>query len=392
MVSKSQHERWMARALQLARRGEALASPNPLVGAVLVRDGRVVGEGFHTYAGRKHAEIVALERAGRKARGATLYINFEPCCHTGRTGPCTDALIAAGVRRVVAAMRDPNPLVAGRGFARLRRAGIRVDVGLYATEAKRLNEAFAKWIRTGLPFVTLKSAMTLDAKIAAPVAQAFQPVHHPRRHSRKGASITWITSPESRAEVQRMRHASDALLTGIGTVLADDPRLSDRTALPRRRRLLRVVLDSRLRLPLPSKLVRSARSPDTAGRSDVLVFTLADPDSTRARNLRQAGVEVVRVASRGGHVDLGAAMRELGRRQITSVLIEPGAKLARAAAQSGVVDKIVLFVAMQTMPGGLAIDADRLLGRKRKSAARVMLRHCGPDLVMEGYLRDAYIS
>ncbi|MGH9858950.1 MAG: bifunctional diaminohydroxyphosphoribosylaminopyrimidine deaminase/5-amino-6-(5-phosphoribosylamino)uracil reductase RibD, partial [Candidatus Acidiferrales bacterium] len=319
---------------------------------------------------------------------------FEPCCHTGRTGPCTDALIAAGVRRVVAAMSDPNPLVAGRGFARLRRAGIRVDVGLYEAEAKRLNEAFTKWIRTGLPFVTLKTAMTLDAKIAGPVAQAFQPGHDPHaaarlvtpsRQRRHGGSITWITSPESRAQVQRMRHAADALLTGIGTVLTDDPRLSDRTALPRRRRLLRVVLDSRLRLPPRSKLVRSARS-------DVLAFTLADPDSARARKLRKAGVEVVRVRDRSGKVDLRAVMQELGQRQIVSVLIEPGAQLARAAAESGVVDKVVLFVAMRTMPGGLAIDADRLLGRRQKSAARVTVRHCGPDLVMEGYLRDAYVS
>ncbi len=411
----------MARALELARRGEALASPNPMVGAVLVKDGRVVGEGFHTYEGRKHAEIIALERAGRKARGATLYINFEPCCHTGRTGPCADALIAAGVRRVVAAMRDPSPLVAGRGFARLRRAGTRVDVGFHGMEAKRLNEAFAKWIRTGVPFVTLKSAMTLDAKIAGSSKRrrrfgarvrsrpaALQSSLRSRFISRGGrqgrrvglagpagsrryeSSITWITSPQSRAEVQHMRHAADALLTGIGTVLADDPRLSDRTGLPRRRRLLRVVLDSRLRLPLRSKLVRSARSPDAAGRSDVLVFTLADPDSAHARKLRTAGVEVVRIEGRGGQVDLRAVMQELGRRRITSVLIEPGAQLARAVADSGMFDKVVLFVTMRTMPGGLAIDADRLLGRKRKSAARVTLRHCGPDLVVEGYLRDAY--
>lgn len=189
-----------------------------------------------------------------------------------------------------------------------------------------------------------------------------------------------------------MRHAADALLTGIGTVLADDPRLSDRTALPRRRRLLRVVLDSRLRLPLRSKLARAARSPDASGRSDVLVFTLTHADSARARKLRKAGVEVVRIEGRRGHVDLRAVMQELGHRQITSVLIEPGAQLARAAAESGVVDKVVLFVAMQTMPGGLTIDADRLLGRKNEGKAGVTLRHCGPDLVMEGYLRDAYVS
>lgn len=379
----------MARALALARRGEGLASPNPLVGAVLVRRGRVVGQGFHTYAGVKHAEVIALERAGSQARGATLYINLEPCCHTGRTGPCTDALIAAGVRRVVAAMRDPNPRVAGRGFARLRRAGIRVQVGLCEAEAQQLNASFAKWIRTGLPFVTLKSAMTLDAKIAGP----------PR--SRRRGSVTWITSPASRAEVQRMRHAHDALLTGIGTILADDPRLTDRSRRPRRRPLLRVVLDSRLRLPLKSQIVRSARH-------DVLVFTAAGADSTRARRLRKAGVEVLRLPARRGRLDLRVVLRELGRRQILSVMIEPGAQLAHAAAAAGVIDKLVLFIAPRIMGPGVAIDPAVLLSRPGPRPRRggftppayrrggfvtrppiFAFRRCGPDLIMEGYLRNA---
>ncbi len=360
----------MQRALALARRGEALASPNPLVGAVLVKRGRMVGEGFHTYAGVKHAEVLALEKAGKKARGATLYINLEPCCHTGRTGPCADALIAAGVRRVVAAMRDPNPQVAGRGFTKLRRAGIRVDVGLHEAEAQRLNEAFAKWIRTGLPFVTLKSAMTLDGKIAGP----------PR--SRRRGSVTWITSEQSRAEVQRMRHAHDALLTGIGTILADDPRLTDRSGRPRRRPLLRVILDSRLRLPLRSQLVRSARN-------DVLVFTAASTNSLRAQRLRQAGVEVLRVPARRGRLDLRAVLRELGRRQVLSVLIEPGAQLAHAAATAGVLDKLVLFIAPRIMGQGVAIDPARLLRARNGKSIPVTVRRCGPDLIMEGYLRAA---
>src|SRR5579863_4550054 len=247
---------FMDRALDLAARGVALTSPNPLVGAVLVRDGRVVSEAFHTYDGVRHAEIIALEAAGESARGATLFINLEPCCHTGRTGPCTQALIAAGVARVVAAMADPNPVVAGRGFKQLGAAGIEVSTGPREAEARRLNEAFARWIVSRKPLVTLKSALTLDGQLVLPGA-------------RKGARISqkdrWISSPESRAEVQRMRHVSDALLTGIGTVLVDDPLLTDRTGLPRRRKLLRVVLDSRLRLPLRSKLVRSAED-------DVLVF------------------------------------------------------------------------------------------------------------------------
>jgi len=373
----------MARALALARRGEALASPNPQVGAVLVKNGRAVGEGFHTYAGTRHAEVIAIEQAGRRARGSTLYIDFEPCCHTGRTGPCADALIAAGVRRVVAAMRDPNPRVAGRGFARLRRAGVRVDVGLGEQEASRLNEAFAKWIRTRLPWVTLKSAMTLDGKIASPPARYRRLpaglAGPPGR--RRYRSITWITSPQSRAAVQRMRHTADAVLTGIGTVLADDPRLTDRSGRRRRRALLRVVLDARLRLPPRSQLVRSAAN-------DVLVFTAASPASPRARRLRKAGVEIVRVPARRGRLDLHAVLRELGRREILSVLIEPGAELAPAAAAAGVVDKVVLFIASRILGAGVAVEPARLLRTRDGRSVPVAVRRCGPDLIMEGYLRQ----
>ncbi|MGH9594814.1 MAG: bifunctional diaminohydroxyphosphoribosylaminopyrimidine deaminase/5-amino-6-(5-phosphoribosylamino)uracil reductase RibD, partial [Bryobacteraceae bacterium] len=262
----------MYRALDLARRGEALASPNPMVGAVLVRGGRVVGEGFHAYAKKKHAEIVAIEAAGKRARGATLYVTLEPCSHTGRTGPCADALIAAGVRRVVAAMRDPNPAVAGRGFRKLRSAGIAVHVGLREAEAAQLNEPYARWIATRKPLVTLKAAMTVDGCIAWP--------------PRIGKKRRWITSRISRAEVQRMRHQSDALLTGIGTVLADDPQLTDRTGRPRRKPLLRVVLDSRLQLPLKSSLARTAKN-------GLLVFTARPLGTPRARRLLRAGVELV---------------------------------------------------------------------------------------------------
>jgi diaminohydroxyphosphoribosylaminopyrimidine deaminase/5-amino-6-(5-phosphoribosylamino)uracil reductase len=256
----------MARALDLARRGEALASPNPMVGAVLVRDGKIIGEDFHTYAGVKHAEIIALQQAGTAARGSTLYINFEPCCHQGRTGPCTRALVSAGVARVVAAMRDPNPAVSGRGLRELRAAGIAVEhAKAFEAESRRLNEAFATWITVHRPLVTLKTAMTLDGHVVLPPAPGGRP---PR----------WITSEASRAEVHRMRHANDAILTGIGTVLADDPLLTDRSGLPRRRPLLRAVLDSRLRLSLRSRLVRTADA-------DVVVFTRA---SERRSHLRSA--------------------------------------------------------------------------------------------------------
>ena len=367
----------MDRALELAARGVALTSPNPFVGAVLVRDGRVVGEGFHTYAGVRHAEIIALEAAGEVARGATLYVNLEPCCHTGRTGPCTQALIAAGVARVVAAMADPNPAVAGRGFKQLRAAGIEVSTGLREAEARRLNEPFARWIVSRKPLVTLKSALTLDGQLVLPSV-------------RKGARISqkdrWISSLEARAEVQCMRHASDALLTGIGTVLVDDPLLTDRTGLPRRRKLLRVVLDSRLRLPLRSKLVRSADG-------DVIVFTRAREDSPKARALRRAGVEVVRLAGRGAKPDLLEAVAELGRREILSVMLETGAILNSAALAAGIVDKMRVFFAPKIAgPAGKRPGKASAPARLRavQELRNITTEPFGPDFAIEGYLRDVY--
>jgi diaminohydroxyphosphoribosylaminopyrimidine deaminase/5-amino-6-(5-phosphoribosylamino)uracil reductase len=374
----------MDRALELASHGIALASPNPLVGAVLVRDGRVVGEGFHTYEGVRHAEVIALEAAGESARGATLYINLEPCCHTGRTGPCTKALIASGVARVVAAMADPNPAVAGRGFEQLRAAGIEVSAGLREAEARRLNEPFARWIVSRKPLVTLKSALTLDGQLVLPRA----------KNARKGARGTkrisqndrWISSPESRAEVQRMRHASDGMLTGIGTVLVDDPLLTDRTGLPRRRKLLRVVLDSRLRLPLKSKLVQSADG-------DVLVFTRAKENSAKARALRRAGVEVLRLAGRGARPDLAQAVTELGRREILSVLLEAGAILNSAALAAGIVDKMRVFLAPK-VAGFAAKESGKVSASARLQAMQELhgltIEPFGPDFSIEGYFRDVY--
>ena len=361
-------ERWMDRALELARQGEAQTSPNPIVGAVLVRDGRIVGEGSHTYAGLRHAEVVALEKAGRAARGATLYVNLEPCCHTGRTGPCTEAIVAAGVRRVVVALEDPNPAVVGRGIRQLRAAGLEVKLGPREAEAKKLNEAFACWVSTGRPLVTLKSALTLDGKIASP-----------------NRAERWISSEESRAEVQRLRHAADALLTGIGTVLADDPLLTDRTGRPRRRQLLRVVVDSRLRLPRSSRLVKSAEG-------DVLVFTAVSPDSPRARALRRAGVEVARVPAPGGHPDLRAVVKELGRREILSLLLEGGPRLNWAALEAGIVDKMLLFYAPIILGGThRAVVSGQYRALRGAPALRDLTLHrFGPDFAVEGYLRDVY--
>jgi len=360
----------MVTALRLAHDASALAHPNPRVGAVLVKHGEIVGQGAHEYDKRDHAEIVALKHAGEKARGATLYVTLEPCCTTGRTGPCTKAIIAAGVTRVVAAMMDPNPAVAGRGFAELKRAGIQVTVGDQGDSAHQLNEDFAKWIRTGLPFVTLKAALTLDGQI-----------------SERAGSVTLITGKESHQAVQRLRHESDALLTGIGTVLADDPLLTDRTGEPRRRPLLRVVLDSRLRLPLKSKLVRSARK-------DVLVFTTQQTDSRRARALVRAGVEVVRTRPRNrrGHVCLDSVLAHLGKREILNLLVEGGAELNGAALALGIVDKMILFYAPKVMGTGGVPMARIPSGGFAKSPAlsNLTANRCGADIVVQGYFHDVY--
>jgi diaminohydroxyphosphoribosylaminopyrimidine deaminase / 5-amino-6-(5-phosphoribosylamino)uracil reductase len=362
--------KWMDRALELARRGEALASPNPMVGAVLVKNGRLVGEGFHTYEKIKHAEIVALESAGRKAQSATLYINLEPCSHHGRTAPCAPALIAAGVRRVVSAMRDPNPKVTGRGFKQLRAAGIEVEIGLRQREARELNEGFARWITARVPFVTLKSAVTLDGAIAWP------------RNARNKTS-RWITSAESRNEVQQMRHASDAILTGIGTVLADNPLLTDRTGFSRRRTLQRVILDTRLQLPVRSRLVQSAKG-------DVLVFTAVKLNSARAIALQKAGVELMRVKRARGGMDISDVLRELGRREIQNVMIEAGTKINSAALLAHVVDKLVIFGTDKIAGAGGKPWAEKRVADKVKKLSALRIQHIGPDYCYTGYLRDVY--
>lgn len=353
----------MRRAIELARRGVGLCSPNPATGAVIVRGSKIVGEGFHTYDGRKHAEILALEAAGANARGATLYVNLEPCSHTGRTGPCADAIVAAGVARVVAPMRDPNPAVVGRGFRNLCAAGINVESGVCESEARVQHEAFSRWITSRIPFVTLKSALTLDGQLALPQLG-------------KRASSTWITSEESRAEVHRMRHASDALLTGSGTVIADDPRLTDRSGLPRRHPLLRVIVDSQLRLPLKSQIVRSANH-------DVLVFTALDEAHPRAVRLRRAGVEVVSAAAKNRRVDLRTVLRELGRREILSVILEAGSTLNGAALDANIVDKLVLFYAPQI--AGRADVPFARTDRPVRGFELSSIRRFGPDFCAEAY-------
>lgn len=360
--------RYLREALDLARKGEAQASPNPLVGALLVRDGQVVGRGFHTWAGVKHGEILALEEAGERARGATLYINLEPCCHQGRTGPCAAALIQAGVARVVAALEDPNPLVAGHGMRQLRAAGIRADIdAAFSAEAAKLNEPFVHFMRMRLPLVTLKTALTLDGKIAAP-------------DDNRG----WITSDKARADVQQLRHHSDAILTGIGTVLADDCLLTDRTGLPRSRPLLRIVLDSRLRLPLNSQMVRSA-----AG--DVLVVGTSAAPAERRNALESRGVRVLILDGRDGRSDLRAAIEAVAQQQYLSVLIEAGAKVNWAALETGVADKVFFYYAPKILGGLESLSMAGGVGRRRRADAirihRTELHRIAPDeFAVEGYI------
>ena len=378
-------EQYLRRALDLARAGVGLASPNPCVGAVIVDvQGNIISSSSHTYDGVKHAEILALEQAGEKARGATLYINLEPCCHQGRTGPCVDAVIKSGIARVVASMADPNPLVAGKGFEKLRSAGIEVVCGVREEEAKALNEAFAKYIQHRAPLITLKAAMTLDGKIAPPANESRNPTALGAANAQRG----WITSEAARAHVQELRHASDGIMVGVGTVIADDPLLTDRTGQPRRRPLLRIILDSRLRLPLESRVVTSAQD-------DVLVLcSFAEEKKKRQLTKRGVRVEQIPRPTPEGHPDLAAVVRHLGEMELTSVMIEGGAMVNWAALVSGIVDKIFLYYAPKILAGTASVPFAAGAGFSRISEAAavksIRLHRFGEDFAVEGYLKDPY--
>lgn len=384
-TSHETDEQSLRRALELARQGIGLTSPNPCVGALLVDgNGNVVGCGSYTYDGIKHAEILAIEQAGDKTRGATLFINLEPCSHQGRTEPCADALIAAGIRRVVACMSDPNPEVNGRGFAKLRDAGVEVSVGTLEEEAKALNESFARYIRHHAPLVTLKAAMTLDGKIAPPPSES----HNPTALGAGGASAGWITSEMARGHVQELRHQHDAIMVGVGTVIADDPLLTDRTGRSRRRPLLRVILDSRLRLPLESRVVKTAQD-------DLLVLcSFAEEKKKKQLLRRDVRVEQIPRPSPEGHPDLAAVIRHLGEMEITSVMIEGGAMVNWAALASGIVDKVFLYYAPRILAGTGSVSFAAGAGFSRLSDAAqvksIRLHRFGEDFAVEGYLRDPY--
>lgn len=356
---------WMARALRLAEKGRYTTDPNPRVGCVLVRDGKVVGEGWHRRAGAPHAEIEALRAAGSAARGADCYVTLEPCCHHGRTPPCTEALIDAGVRRVVAAMEDPNPRVAGRGLARLRESGIETVCGVLADEAERLNRGFVSRHRRGRPWVTAKLAASLDGRTALASGES-----------------RWITSAEARADVHHLRAAASAILTGIGTVLADDPRLDARLEGETVVQPLRVVVDSRLRMPPTARMLGLP--------GETLVAVCGDEAERRAR-LEAAGATVWQAPARDGRVDLAALLAELGRREINEVLVEAGPRLNGALAAAGLVDEWIVYLAPCLLGDGARglfhlPGIDRM--DRRIELAWVETRRVGPDLRLRLRPRD----
>ena len=364
MPRDEEDRRFMAQALRLAARGLGNVWPNPTVGCVVVRDGRVLGRGWTQAGGRPHAETEALRRTGGAALGATAYITFEPCAHYGRTPPCTMALLHAGVRRVVVATADPDPRVDGQGLAQLRQAGVEVRAGVLEAEAEALNAGFIRRVRTGRPLVTLKLATSLDGRIA----------------TRAGAS-RWITAGRARIEAHRLRATHDAILIGSGTALADDPSLTCRLPGLEHRSPLRVVVDRRLRLPATAALVRSA------GARPVLVVAGPDADPERARALEAAGVEVARLE--GGAP--AAPLEELGRRGVTRVLVEGGAMLAASLLRARLVDRLIWFTAPLLIGGdglaavgSLGVDALDEAHRLREAGARTL----APDR-MQGYILEA---
>ncbi len=360
---------WMLRSLELAAQGTSLCSPNPVVGCVILdKNGALAGEGWHEYEKRDHAEVVALRAAGERARGGTAYVTLEPCNHTGRTGPCSEALIAAGVARVVAATLDPNSLTTGGGVRKLREAGVAVDVGLCEAEARRINEGFAKWIVTRRPLVLMKVAMTLDGRIAPP------PGHHRERQP------YWITGEASRATVQTLRWIADAVLTGVDTVIEDDPLMTDRSGMPRRRPLLRVILDSALRMPLDSKLVKTAND-------DVVVATVSQ-DQKRIDALTERGVRVETLASEAGRVSLPKLFERLGAEGVLTLLTETGTRLNTALLAAGLVDRMKIFCSPQIM-GSDAVPAFRALSPAVALQHAEIERH-GNDFSVSALLRDPW--
>jgi diaminohydroxyphosphoribosylaminopyrimidine deaminase / 5-amino-6-(5-phosphoribosylamino)uracil reductase len=362
------NEQCMRQALALAEQARGRTSPNPMVGGVVVKDGQVVGRGYHARAGSRHGEVAALEDAGAQAQGATLYVTLEPCCHYGRTPPCTKAVIAAGVCRVVAAMRDPNPLVSGKGLEELRQAGIEVKVGVLEAEATALNEVYIKYITTKRPFVLLKVAASLDGKIATVTGES-----------------RWITNECSRLLVHQLRDQVDAVMVGINTVLRDDPLLTTRLPGGGGRDPIRIVVDSRLRIPYEAKVLTASPTACT-----IIATTASAPDEKR-RQLEALGAKVLVIDGDGSGVPLAPLMDQLGAMQVTSILLEGGGELHGAALRAGIVDKVLYFIAPKLLGGRTAPPAIGGEGFARLVEAvtleRTQVKRLDGDLLIEGYVR-----
>lgn len=365
MTQQSLDEKYMRMALRLAEKARGRTSPNPLVGSVVVKDGKVIGRGYHRKAGGPHAEAIALKKAGEAAKDATLYVTLEPCSHVNkRTPPCSPLVIQSGVQRVVVGMIDPNPRVSGNGIKALRSAGIEVETGVLEAEAKRVNEAFIKHITTGMPFVTLKIAQTLDGKIATSSGES-----------------KWITGEQAREEGRRLRNINDAILVGINTVLADDPALT--TRIPGGRDPIRVIVDAHLRIPLHARVLKQKSQART------IIATAAGAPENKIKKLQAVGAEVITIKPVQGRVNLRDLMKKLGRMDIMSVLIEGGAEINASALKAGIVDKVTLFVAPMLMTGRDSLcSIGGVSPRKLSQAVRlthVTSQFVGPDLMITGY-------
>lgn len=375
MITKRQEEidtQYMRMALRLAVRARGMTSPNPMVGAVIVRNSRLIGRGFHKSAGLPHAEIDALMNVGSKAKGSTLYVNLEPCCHTiKRTPPCVKEIIERGVKRVVVAMEDPNPHVSGRGFSALERAGVKVTTGILRDDAERLNEAYIKYITTGRPFVILKVASSLDGKVATATGES-----------------RWISGEKARDYVHRLRSTVDAIMVGIGTILSDNPLLTARPKTGKVKNPIRIVVDSRLKIPDMAKVLSSDPSVPT------IIATTEQAPIDRVKELEEFGAKVLVLDSKDDRVDLGALMKRLGEIEIISLLIEGGPEVSASALREGVVDKVIFIIAPKIIGGDTSkgsIGGEGIKSLKDSIPVKdIKIKRIGEDMVVEGYIERSH--
>lgn len=360
-------ECYMQRALELAKKGEGFVNPNPLVGAVIVKDNKIVGEGYHEAFGKVHAEVNALKMAGKEAKDAEVYVTLEPCSHYGKTPPCAEALVKAGVKKVVIAMKDPNPVVSGRGIEILKNNGIEIVCGVLEQEAKKLNEIFIKYITTKFPFVIMKTAMTMDGKIATVTGES-----------------KWISGKTSREYVHKIRNRVMGIMVGIGTVLMDNPMLTTRLENGKGKSPTAVILDSKLRIPLDAKIL------ETLIQRDIIIATTENADIDKKIKLENLGVKFIISEDEKGKVDIEKIIRELGNMGIDSVLLEGGSSLNFSAVKAGVVDKVMCFIAPKIVGGEKAKTPVEGTGISNINEAiklcKIKAQNIGEDILIEGYI------